>query len=121
MNWLFKIAIFSAPIFIISLVVWFSQHKAFQRDFQTENVRFEQQFQAEWDQFDRDFEDSGTSTHPDPFLAKQRKLAEKYWQSKPEQELDGLEKQLYSSIDQAAENATKASRSDLQKIIQQQK
>ena len=124
MNWLFKIAIFSAPIFIISLVVWFSQHKAFQRDFQTENVRFEQQFRTEWDQFNRDFDSDLTSTthSTDPFLEEQKRLAEKYWQSKPEQELDELEKQLYSSINQAAaENATKADRSDLKKIMEQQK
>ena len=44
MNWLFKIAIFTAPVFVVSLVVYFAQHKNFERDFQTENVRFERQF-----------------------------------------------------------------------------
>lgn len=111
MNWLYKIAIFTAPLFIICLVIYFVQHREFQRDFQTENVRFEEQFQKE-------FQDFGNDT----FLPRQKKLAEKYWQENSTEAFFRLEKQLHTSIAQAKKefnstNSTNFKKEDLQKFF----
>lgn len=93
MNWLFKMIIFSAPIFIVTLVIYFSQHKMFERDFQTENVRLEQQFQKEWND----------TNATDEFLEKQKKLARRYWKESPtpEEEMSQMEKELHQAIEEA--------------------
>ena len=47
MNTLMKIIVFSAPLFAVTLLIWFGVHKKFQADFAVENVRFER----EWKEF----------------------------------------------------------------------
>ena len=111
MNWLYKIAIFSAPIFVICLIIYFVQHREFQRDFQTENVRFEEQFQTEFENFGND-----------TFLPRQKELAEKYWQEKTEEQFFKLEQELHSSIKEAEKefnstNSTFFKKEDLKKFF----
>lgn len=88
MNWLFKLAIFSFPVFIITLAIWFGVHREFQLTFKTENLRFEKQFQKEM------------GFKNDPWLKKQEEEVEHLWEGagKDEFDLNKMEKELAEAI-----------------------
>jgi len=70
-NTLFKIVIFTAPLFAVVLFFYLQLHTKFQADFSLENYRFEKQFQSVWK--------NGTLPEKDKWLKMQEKEVESYW------------------------------------------
>ncbi|MDQ7032245.1 MAG: hypothetical protein Q9M37_05960 [Desulfonauticus sp.] len=71
MNNLLRLIAFTAPLFFIAVIIFWTENQKMSRDFETENVRFEKQFQSAWE--------NGT-LEKDNWLTKQEKEVDKMWQ-----------------------------------------
>ena len=72
MNTLYKIIIFTSPVFAIILYFFLQMHARFQAEYSLENWRFEKQFHQVWNSND-------TGIKEDKFLKIQEKEVEELW------------------------------------------
>ena len=115
MNTIFKIVIFTAPIFAVVLFFFLQFHTKFQADYALENYRFEKQFQSVWK--------NGTLPEKDKWLEMQEKEVEAYWKQgeKASNRTMAAKEEFEKELDALDRGELKFSKEDMEKFKELEK